>query len=150
MTTTFYKQDGAIYTLKMNKIFSILCVLLFTIVEIYYLSFAPETKDSTIYKIVPLFPLLISLYELGKKTRLYVDNKIVETSIFGLNKTQVPFEEIKRFIRTQHSTNFIKSGASLSVEYLQNGKMQTMQIAKLNKLSSIEKLLNETKKIIHL
>lgn len=151
MTTTFYKKEGTNYTVKMNKIFPIIGFILFAIVEIYFLFFATETKDSTMYKIIPLFPMTLSLIELGKKTLIDLERKIIETSIFGIfNKKQIQFNEIKRFVTTQHKTNFMNNGVSLSLEVVKDGKTETLQIAKLNKSTNIEKLLNETKELIKL
>ncbi|WAC42594.1 hypothetical protein [Pedobacter sp. SL55] len=151
MTTKFYKAEGTTYVLKTSKMASIIGLIVFIALEIYFLFFAPQTKDSTLYKIVPLFPLILCLIELGKCAAIDVAQKTITTSIYGsLNKKQFQFSEIKRFITTQHRTNFIKSGVSLSIEFVKDGKLETLEFAKLNKAASLEQLLAETKEIMKL
>lgn len=151
MTTKFYTTEGSQYHLKTSKISAIIGLTIFVALEIYFLFFAAETKDSTIYKIVPLIPITLSLVELGKRAVIDTAQKTIETSIFGvLNKKQLHLSEIKRFVTTQHRTNFIKSGVSLAIEFVKDGKLETLEFAKLNKAASLEQLLAETKEIIKL
>lgn len=151
MTTKFYKTEGTLYILKTSKIASIIGLILFVALEVYFLFFAPQTKDSTLYKIVPLIPITLAVIELGKRAAIDVAEKTITTSIYGsLNKKQFQFNEIKRFVTTQHRTNFIKSGVSLAIEFVKDGKLETLEFAKLNKAASLEQLLAETKEIIKL
>ena len=148
MNTNYYNQNGPNYTPKLtsDKIASIVLLIFFIIAEIMILIGGEmETKYKVIFAILILF--LASL--VGKKVSINTEKKQVETSYFGLIfKENYSFQDFKKFILTKHTTNFINSGTSVSIEFMINGKSKVVEISKLRNAKNAEAFYEETKTIM--
>lgn len=148
MNTNFYNQNGANYTPKLtsDKIASIVLLIFFIIAEIMILIGGEmETK----YKVIFAFLILFLASLVGKKVSINTEKKQVETSYFGLIfKENYSFQDFKKFILTKHTTNFINSGTSVSIEFLIKGKSKVVEISKLRNAKNAEAFYEETKTIM--
>ncbi|TDG35576.1 hypothetical protein EZJ43_13215 [Pedobacter changchengzhani] len=150
MKLQFYtKKKDKLYSLKINKTFSIISLIFFTLLGIYFIVNNSKLDGEIPFFLFTIIPIVLNLIALGRKVIINEKDKTIEFSIFGLFDKQIyTINDFERFIITKHTSNFINSGTSLSMEFKKNDKLANISLSGAKNSKLIEPLMNETKTLM--
>ncbi|WP_143160069.1 hypothetical protein [Chitinophaga jiangningensis] len=151
----FYKEEGEIYHMKQNKIFT--AVLMVLCLAWWYYAFttpgyAPGKSPAREF-IAVWFPLVLALvfafiltnsWQFDKQRRV-----IVSKSLGGLTKKEIPFDDFIRYNIVRKSTNLIYTGTEVKLMFnTPNGKYREFALRTFMNTNKIQRFLDETDEIM--
>lgn len=148
MENKFYKQQGDEYIAKKDRLVSIIGLLIFVGIAVYF--FIDGAKhDGVPYWVFPLFPIALVLYQIGLSAKLNLSTKMAAESWFGIKLKEYHFNSVSRFIVVKKTVNLISAGYGASIAFKTAGKEEKeIAFAHFKKKEIAEEFLAETQRLM--
>lgn len=144
----YYTQEGSNYSIKENKIFSILGTLFFLWIIILFL-INWEQVDRIPYWVFWILPFVIFLYKSGRKVTINTLTKTLEVSFFGIKTQQYPLSAYKQFLLVHHKAYyFFNNGQEVKAIFTINNELKEVSLLKKNTFTDSNTFIAETEKLL--